>query len=303
MSATAKREGEVVVRNGSATSHLAEQMDLRDFTGFLLRRAFVHVVGAERGCLPDDRHGSEAMLLAVLAERGAESQRELSDRTHVNPTVIVRLVDAVEASGWVVRERNPADRRSYALRLTSAGRTALTELSSDLDGAEVELTRALNPTEARRLKRLLQQLLADDPIIEVPWLADRIGFLIARAHRTFRALAERELEPLGIHPRHFGVLATVGREQPCSQSLVASRMGISAVAVLGFIDELEAEELLQRSRSGTDRRTNDLVLTTAGRRCLTAAIAAATKIQADLVRRLGAEGDAELRLLLGKLIG
>lgn len=280
----------------------AASSDLRDFTGFLLRRAFVQVVGAERACLPDDNHVTEVTLLSVLAERGALSQRELGDLTHVNRTIIVKVVDALEARGWVVRERNRTDRRSYALRLTAAGRTALTQLGRHLDEADDELTQRLSPEETLRLKRRLLQLLVDDPVIEVESLAGRTGFLIARAHRTFRALAERQLEPLGIHPRHFGVMAVVSREQPCSQSLVASRMGISPAAVLGVIDELEVAGLLQRSRNDTDRRSYDLTLTATGERCLAEAIAAAEQLQAQVVQRLGGEGDRDLRALLTKII-
>jgi len=292
-----------VVQRESAMSHAPDTVDLRHFTGFLLRQAFVRAVGAERACMPADGHVAEVTVLSVLAERGAVSQRELSDITSVNQTVIVRHVDALESKGWVRRDSNPADRRSYALQLTETGQAALLELSGDLDQAEAELTQALTRDEARRLKRRLRELLADDEAIRMRSLADRTGFLVARAHSTVREEAERRLGPLGIHPRDFGVLAVVGREQPCSQTQVAARLGVTSPAVIGFVDGLVAEGLLQRSRSGTDRRTNDLVLTSAGQRCLVAAVAAATEIQAELVRRLGAEGEAELRMLLGKLIG
>ncbi len=293
----------MAVRGGNGTIHAPEQVDLRDFTGFLLRRAFVRAVGAERACMPADGHVAEATVLSVLAERGAVSQRELSDITHVNRTVIVRQVDALESKGWVRRDTNPADRRSYALRLTAAGEAALAELSRDLDQAEAELTQHLTRAETRRLKQRLRELLVDDQAISCRSLADRTGFLLARAHHTVRGWAECQLGSLGIHPRDFGVLAVIGREQPCSQTQVAARLGITSPGVLGFVDGLVARGLLQRSRSGTDRRTNDLVLTAAGRRCLTAAIEAATEVQAELVRRLGAAGEAELQTLLRKLIG
>lgn len=292
----------MVAPSASATSQAAEKVDLRDFTGFLLRQAFVRAVGAERACMPDDGHVAEVTVLSVLAERGAVSQRELSDITHVNRTVIVRQVDALESKGWVRRDPNPVDRRSYALRLTSAGHAALLALSRDLDRAETELTSALTPDETRRLKRRLAELLVDDPVLAVRSLADRAGFLIARAHRTVRGWAEPRLAILGIHPPHFGVLAVVGREQPCSQSQVAARLGVTSPAVLGFVDGLVAEGLLQRSRSGADRRTNDLALTVSGQRCLTAAVAVASQVQDDIVRRLGVPGEAELRNLLRKII-
>jgi DNA-binding MarR family transcriptional regulator len=292
----------VAVHRQPVASADVSSSDLREFTGFLLRLAYVRAVGAERSCMPDDGHVGEMTVLSVLAEHGAVSQRELSDITSINPTVTVRQVDAIEARGWVVRDRNPADRRSYALRLTPAGHAALLALSRDLDRAEADLTSALSLAETRRLKRRLTELLVDDPLIAVGSLAERAGFLIARAHRTVRGWAEPQLAILGIHPPHFGVLAVVGREQPCSQSLVATRMRITAPAVLGFIDELEAAGLLQRSRNDADRRSNDVVLTAPGRTCLAAAMAVGKSVQEEIVRRLGSSGEAELRSLLRKLI-
>lgn len=277
--------------------------DLRDFTGFLLRRAYVRVVGAERACLPDYSHVTEVTLLAIAAEQEAVSQRALGELASVNRTVVVKMVDALESRGWLARERNIADRRSYALKVTPAGEDALADLRRDLDLAETEITRALSPAQDQRLKERLQQLLHDDPLLEIRFLADRNGFLIARAHRRFRAVAERVLEPLGIHPRHFGVLAIVSREQLCSQSQVAARMGLSPAAILGFVDEMEAAGLVQRTRNDTDRRSYNLELTAQGRRCLSKAVAVAEQLQAEFVRRLGAAGDAELRALLRQITG
>jgi len=46
--------------------------------------------------------------------------------------VMVGLVDSLGTRGWVVRERKLDDRRSYALRLTGVGRTALRRAVSPL---------------------------------------------------------------------------------------------------------------------------------------------------------------------------
>src|SRR4051812_793501 len=109
---------------------------LAQLTGYLLRRAFVRSAGVARACIPEDSHVREVAVLAILAERGSISQRELAEITHVNQTLVVKLVDTLEAKSWVVRERNVADRRSYALVLTPAGVRALTEFNDDLDRSE-----------------------------------------------------------------------------------------------------------------------------------------------------------------------
>jgi DNA-binding MarR family transcriptional regulator len=276
--------------------------DLNQFTGYLLRRAFVRAVGAARACIPETAHVREVTVMAILRERGAISQRLLADVTHVNRSLVVKLVDELEAKGWVLRERNPGDRRSYALRLTPLGASALDDLQTDLDKGEAELTKQLTPAERQRLKYLLRLLLADDPSAGVGALAERSGYLIAQAHRLLREWAEARLQSLGLHPRDFGLLTALGRDAPCSQNHLATTLGITPPAVLMFIDELEDKGLVSRLRSSADRRANDVSLTVEGRRRLKAAQLAATGLQDQATARLGKEGDRELRRLLTKLL-
>jgi DNA-binding MarR family transcriptional regulator len=223
--------------------------DLRVFTGYLLRLAFVRVVGVIGACVPPDAQVRDIAVMTILAERGAVSQRSLGDLTHVNRTLIVKLVDRLEANGWVARDRNPDDRRSYALRLTAAGTAALPDLSARLEAGEAELTTVLTPLEQARLNEHLRVLLGDDAALEVATLAARSGYLIVHAHRMLRDWAEQSLAQLDLHPRDFGFLATLGRDAPCSQSRLATSLGISPPAVLTFVDELEARGLVTRSRS------------------------------------------------------
>ncbi|MDX6318271.1 MAG: hypothetical protein QOD35_1671, partial [Nocardioidaceae bacterium] len=240
--------------------------------------------------------------MVILRERGAISQRSLADLTHVNPTLMVKLVDELERKAWVARDRNPEDRRSYALRLTELGLSALEELESDLDRGEAEFTAPLTETERGRLKELLCVLLADDEALSVAELAERTGYLVTHAHRMLREWAEAELEGLDLHPRDFGVLATLSADEPCSQTQLAVRLGVTPAAVLMFLVELEPKGLVTRLRRSDDRRVHDISLTDEGRRRLKAAQRAAARLQGRAVARLGQGGDAELRGLLAKLL-
>ncbi len=275
---------------------------LDEFTGFLLRRAFAKATGTAQACLPDEAHLRHVLLVAALNERGALSQQDLSVLTGISPTQIVKLVDGLEAENWAVRQRNPADRRSYALRLTDHGRAVLEGFQRELDRADVELAHALTRNEVRRLKELLRSLVFDDPALTVEALSNRVGYLVARAHRRMRSAAEQALAPLGLHPRDFGVLVLIGRDEPCSQIHLAQHLGVTAPAVLAFVDDLERAGLVNRARNQHDRRSYDLTLTTKGRKRLSAAVQAALGVQAEAAHRLGATGDAELRHLLTKLL-
>jgi DNA-binding MarR family transcriptional regulator len=275
---------------------------LNQFTGYLLRRAFVKAAGAARDCIPETAHVRQVAVMVILRERGAISQRSLADLTHVNPTLMVKLVDELERKAWVARDRNPEDRRSYALRLTELGLSALAELESDLDRGEAEFTAPLTERERGRLKELLCVLLADDEALSVAELAERTGYLVTHAHRMLREWAEAELEGLALHPRDFGVLATLSADEPCSQTQLALRLGVTPAAVLMFLDELEPKGLVTRLRRADDRRVHDISLTDEGRRRLKAAQRAAARLQGRAVARLGEGGDAELRALLAKLL-
>lgn len=63
--------------------------------------------------------------LAVLVLGGARRLGDLAVAERVRPPTMSRLVDAMEADGWVVREPDPADGRSVIVRATPAGETHL----------------------------------------------------------------------------------------------------------------------------------------------------------------------------------
>jgi DNA-binding MarR family transcriptional regulator len=273
------------------------------FTGYLLRRAFVRAVGVAQACVSDDSTLREVAFLSVLNEHGAISQRALADLTHVNPTLVVKFVDILEAKGWVVRERSPKDRRFYLLSLTDEGKQALVVFNSDLDAGEVTLTEHLTTAETRRLRGHLTVLLADDPVLEVESLVDRTGYLINHAHHTLRKEAEQALSNVGIHPRDFGLLSVVAGNEPCSQNQIAAAMGVTPPAVLGLVEELEARGLVGRTRSEADRRVYEVRLTADGRQVLARARRTAGQVQKSIRQSLGADNDADLRELLAKLVG
>ncbi len=271
-------------------------------TGYLLRRAYAAAASCAQACVSADAELRLVALLAILRERGALSQRQLGDVTAVNRTQMVKAVDALEERGWVVRQRNRDDRRSYSLRLTAAGREALDRLKGQLDDAELTFTRRLDRNECDRLRHHLLTLLDGDDWMRVRVLAGHTGFLIAQAHRLARGWAVEALAPVGLDPRDFGALSVVGRDQPCSQQHLAAELGVTPPAALSMAEQLEAAGWIQRVRNAEDRRHYDLTLTSSGRHRLAAAGAAAAAVQARITARLGADGDAELRQLLAQVV-
>jgi DNA-binding MarR family transcriptional regulator len=280
----------------------AARPDLRSYTGFLLRRAFVATVGVEASCLGDDTRTREISVLAILDELGAVSQRSVAELTHISPTVIVGLVDSLVARGWVVRERNAADRRSYALRLTDVGRQELPRLDRDLDRSDAELTAGLTQDEVARLREHLRLLLADDPALRVTGLAERVSYLIGHAHGRVREHAQRALRQFHLHPRDFALLSVAARDEPCSQSHLATALGVSDPAILPMLESMEARGLLTRERNAADRRLRDVRLTAKGRSLFEVAQSQAAALQADIVGRLGRRANGDLCALLSRIV-
>lgn len=98
-------------------------------------------------------------VLNLLAH-GPISQHALGDQLGIDRTTMVELIDELEQQGVVVRRRNPADRRSYALSLTPRGRTVQKRASRVFDGAADEFFGPLKAAEREALTDMLRRMIA-----------------------------------------------------------------------------------------------------------------------------------------------
>jgi len=64
-------------------------------------------------------------LLSRIGDQGPLRLSALATAVHLDVSTISRQVQDLEQSGWVIRERDPQDRRASLLQLTPAGRTVL----------------------------------------------------------------------------------------------------------------------------------------------------------------------------------
>lgn len=132
-----------------------------DRLGFLLGRAHLaHREVAEAGLGSLGIRARESGALALLAGEGPLSQQRLGQRMGVDRTTMVSLVDELEQKGLVARQRDPADRRAYALHLTPKGRRLLARADRAVKRAEDEFLTVLSAEERRQLKTLLRRLIA-----------------------------------------------------------------------------------------------------------------------------------------------
>jgi DNA-binding MarR family transcriptional regulator len=71
-----------------------------------------------------DLTASEINALANLADGRSRNVRELSTDTGTRATTLTGVLDRLERRGYLARELDPADRRSFRIALTAPGQVA-----------------------------------------------------------------------------------------------------------------------------------------------------------------------------------
>jgi DNA-binding MarR family transcriptional regulator len=133
--------------------------ELLDSTAFLLKRlgfkAKERAMAAyeETGMSPYDH-----AVLVALAEDSHETQGALADALGYDRGQMVGILDELEEQGFVLRKRDPDDRRRQLVSITPEGRRALTRLRALARKLEDELLAPLGDAERARLHDLLLQV-------------------------------------------------------------------------------------------------------------------------------------------------
>jgi DNA-binding MarR family transcriptional regulator len=287
-------------RIAAAAAGLRVEPRLASYTGYLAHLASLCAGQSSQAAFPAGRDARDLAVLSILAE-AALSQAEIGSLLDVNRTVMISVIDRLEAAGLVHRERDPADRRRYALRITTEGGTALAEMRESARRAEQTLTAPLTGAEHRRLNEFLRLIARDEPGTLPESLTSQTGFLLGRAARRLRGEREKAMRRLGLEPRCVRMLVPLDSAQPCTQEHLASLLGITSPTIIAAIDELHASGLILRDRNPADRREHQLTLTPGGETYLGKALHAEDLAQDQLASLLGAAQTAELSDLLARI--
>lgn len=97
-------------------------------------------------------------LMEIASSPDGIPQRELSVRLGVEDPTIVRLVDALEAQGWVERRSHVSDRRVKVVQLKSSARPVLQEAQQLVARAQEDLLGDLDPADLAACLRVLEQV-------------------------------------------------------------------------------------------------------------------------------------------------
>src|SRR4051812_46501018 len=83
--------------------------------------------------------------------------------------------------------------------------------------------------------------------------------------RRMRTAGESALQAAGLRPRHLLVLTVLRDLGETSQADLAGTLQLDRTNLVGLLNELETETLIERRRSPEDRRRHTVVITTEGR--------------------------------------
>jgi DNA-binding MarR family transcriptional regulator len=129
-----------------------------------------------------------------------------------------------------------------------------------------------------------------------------MGLLLRLAHQRAAKAFSEALQPLGIEGRHVGVLMTLARLGPLTQSQLIAELGSDKSSMVRAVDDLERLGLGVRRLVPGDRRARAVELTATGRERLVAARAIAEKVGEDLFGCLTEQEQATLRDLLSRFV-
>jgi len=110
----------------------------------------------------------QCKVLGHLSRNEGVSQARLAELAEIDPMSMVRILDHMEAEGWVERRDDPNDRRARCLYIKEQARTILDEIWQRADATRTEFLADLNAEECSRLIDMLERIHATARTLAAP---------------------------------------------------------------------------------------------------------------------------------------
>lgn len=95
-------------------------------------------------------------VLAALANRDGLSQSELADEIEIEKSTAGRLIDHVQARGWIERRPIPKDRRIWGVYLTADARPLIENVMRIVLETRAEMLSGLTPEQQVQIVETLR---------------------------------------------------------------------------------------------------------------------------------------------------
>ena len=137
--------------------------------GFWLRRVSNAVSGAFSRALQEKQASvAEWVLLRELFERGQSTPGDLAEVSGLTRGAVSKIIDKLEAKGWIQADAKEGDGRFRLLSLTSEGRRNLPVLAKVADTNDARFFGCLEQAEKKALRELLTKVADHNRIHDVP---------------------------------------------------------------------------------------------------------------------------------------
>jgi DNA-binding MarR family transcriptional regulator len=151
------------------------------------------------------------------------------------------------------------------------------------------MTATTPQTPPRTVPQLPGELVAS-----ATFLIKKLGY--AAKDRTMKAY-----EGTGLHPYHHAILLVLDDGSAETQGSIADALGYDRGQLVGLLDELEEQGLIERRRDPDDRRRHLVRLTSDGKRALKRLRALSRQIEDEFLAPLGETERTKLHALLLRL--
>jgi DNA-binding MarR family transcriptional regulator len=171
------------------------------------------------------------------------------------------------------------------------------------NGLTLDLPSALklkNPVQERRPQPASEKEKAMERL-KSSTLFEDFGFLFTRARALWVVRDNASFLEFGLRGRSYAILSLATSGQNPTQRELADFLVLDASQIVAVIDDLEKRGCVERRRSPTDKRTNIIVATEAGRKLHEKARAAALGNEQESGPKLSSEERAQLLELMKRV--
>jgi MarR family transcriptional regulator, lower aerobic nicotinate degradation pathway regulator len=133
-------------------------------------------------------------------------------------------------------------------------------------------------------------------------LVQSTNFLLKRLGHFVKERSLQAYEDEGLHPYHHAILTVLSEGAPETQGSIADTLGYDRGQLVGLLDELEEQGLIERRRDPNDRRRHVVQLTSEGKQALRKMRTLSRQLEDELLTPLSEQERAKLHALLLRLM-
>lgn len=142
-----------------------------------------------------------------------------------------------------------------------------------------------------------------DEVRTHPVLQQYLGYCLGKAAAKMRRNLNVAFGDYGVEAKHFAVLRVLCDSNQPNQLALGLDMGIDKASMVKLIDELEAEDLVERIVDPADRRAKLISISSRGRRLAKTLESVRDAVESEFLRGLNLAEKRTLRKTLTKLVG